>query len=114
MVFEPPALLMLVVLVAVTGYVAKNLMITWHRLRKGEPASGDRLSGLEERMRNVESATSSLLVDVTGLREKQRFMARLGERPRDAAAPASSEAEISPLVTQSIPIMPRAGSPRRS
>ncbi len=116
MFFDPRGLFMLVVLVGVTGFVAKNLMTAWYRLRRGDPSDGAQSVDLEERLRRIEAATSSLLVDVSGMKEKQRFMVRLqsGAAPKENAAAAEkrSEGDISPMVTQSIPIIPRVGSPR--
>lgn len=113
MFFEPPTLLMLTVLVAVTGFVARGIITALKGPgRDGKPAA-DRMSEMEERMRKLEAATSSLLVDVTGMREKQRFMARLGEssasRAAQPAQAAPRESDLSPMVTQSIPIVPRGG-----
>lgn len=111
MFFDPRAVFLLIVLVGVTGWVARGLMVTWYRLNKGAGEGGDRISDIEERMRKVEAATSSLLVDVSGMREKQRFMARLqaGVDSADSAAKAEQrkEGELSPMVTQSIPAIPR-------
>lgn len=113
MFLDPRALFMLVLLVGVTGWVLKGLMVTWHRLNKGDKPSTDVLNGMEDRLRNVEAATSSLLVDVTSIREKQRFMAKLQSGAEVSALPArasvGSESDISPLATQNIPIIPRAG-----
>lgn len=107
---------MLVVLVAVTGFVGKNLMMAFYRLNKGErSARSDGIAEMEERLRKIETATSSLLVDVSSMKEKQRFMARLqsGSAPREVqAAERSGEGDISPMKTQSVPIIPRAGAPR--
>ncbi len=79
---------------------------------QGKPDT-DRMGEMEERMRKIEVATSSLLVDMTGMREKQRFMARLGEssaaRQAQPAPPPSDSAELSPMMTQNIPIIPRTG-----
>lgn len=105
-------LLIMVVLAGVLGWFLKTLMISKRGI--------DRFAEMEERMRKVETATSSLLVDVSGLREKQRFMARLqaGADARDNAPhqeqrpDESYGAGASPMVTQSIPIIPRARSPR--
>lgn len=112
MLLDPRALFMLVILVGVTGWVLKGLMVTWHRLQKGDRGN-DKLVDIEERLRKVETATTSLLVDVTGMREKERFMARLqsGASARESAAKMEhrSEGDVSPLVTQNIPVMPRAG-----
>lgn len=111
MFFDPRAVFLLIVLVGVTGWVARGLMVTWHRLNKGAEG-GERMSEIEERMRKVEAATSSLLVDVSGMREKQRFMARLqaGVDSRDESSRVEQrkEGELSPMVTQSIPAIPRA------
>ncbi|MGK2960858.1 MAG: hypothetical protein ACSLFK_01790 [Gemmatimonadaceae bacterium] len=113
MFLDPRALFMLVLLVGVTGWVLKGLMVTWHRLRTGDRKAGPQLGDMESRLRNVEEATTSLLMDVSSLREKQRFMTRL------QAASASLEttgvperaagSDISPMSTQSIPVMPRMG-----
>ncbi|MEO7366415.1 MAG: hypothetical protein ABIZ36_00570 [Gemmatimonadaceae bacterium] len=116
MFFDPRALFMLVVLVVVTGFVGKNLMMAFYRLNKGEQSiRNDGTTEMEERLRKIEAATSSLLVDMSSMKEKQRFMARLqsGSAPREvSAAERSVEGEISPMKTQSIPIIPRVGSPR--
>lgn len=110
MFIDPRAVLMLVVLVGVTGLVLKSLMMTWHRISR-ERRSGDVFGEMEERLRKVEAATSSLLVDVSGMREKQRFMARLqaGADSRDNAASIHrhSDSQASPLDTQNIPIVRR-------
>ena len=114
MFFNPAELVLMIVLVVVTGYVAKNLMISWHRLQNDERPKSDRLGMIEERLRKIETATSSLLVDVSGLREKQRFMSQLQTRPREAPATAAThDNDISPMVTQNIPIVSRLGSPRQ-
>ena len=105
---------MLAVLVAVTGFVGKNLMMAFYRLNKGDQSTRkDGTAEMEERLRKIEAATSSLLVDMSSMKEKQRFMARLqsGSAPREAAS-ESSEGDISPMKTQSIPIIPRVGTPR--
>ena len=115
MFLDPRALFMLVVLVGVTGWVCKGLMLTWHRLNK-EQGAASKLAEMEERLRKVETATTSILVDVTSMREKQRFMAKLqaGAALRETVpAEPRGENDISPLVTQSIPIIPRARSPRQ-
>jgi hypothetical protein len=69
------------------------------------------MAEMEERLRKIEAATSSLLVEVSGMKEKQRFMARLqaGVPSRENAAPVESrgEGDLSPMMTQSIPISPR-------
>ncbi len=116
MFLDPRALFMLVVLVAVTGYVARGLMVSWYKLSRGEKPAGKAINEMEERLQKVEAATSSLLVDVHSMREKDRFMARLqaGAAPPQNAARQETrkEGDMSPMVTQSIPIIPRARSPR--
>ena len=114
MFFDPRALFMLAVLVAVTGFVAKSLMVSWHRLNNRETSGGDKLKSIEDRLQKIESATSSLLVDISSIREKQRFMSQLQPRPKEIPnGTKPAEGEMSPLVTQNIPIIPRAGSPRQ-
>ena len=109
MFLDPRGLFMLVVLVGVTGFVVKNVLLALHRIRAGDQAQrGDRLAAMEERLGKIEGATSSLLVDVSGIKEKQRFMARL----QSGAPPRETEGDLSPMVTQAIPIVPRIGSPR--
>lgn len=117
MFFDPRALFMLAVLVAVTGYVVKNVIFAVHRLNHGDQPRGgtNKMAEMEERLRNIEAATSSLLVDISSIKEKQRFMARLqsGAPPKEAQATEKrAEGDVSPMVTQSIPIIPRVGSPR--
>lgn len=113
MFFDPRALLLMIVLVGVTGWVTRGLLVTWYRLsREGRP-SGDGMREMEERLKKVEAATSSLIIDVTGMREKERFMARLQagvapQEPQVRPEPAKSD-ELSPMVTQNIPVIPRAG-----
>ena len=116
MFLDPRGLFMLAILVAVAGFVGKNLMMAFYRLNKGDQArENDKSVEMEERLRKIEAATSSLLVDMSSVKEKQRFMARLqsGAPPREApVVERSREGEISPMKTQSIPIVPRVGSPR--
>lgn len=116
MFFDPRGLFMLVVLVGVTGYVIKNVILTVYRLNHGEQSRGssDKMAEMEERLRKIESATSSLLVDISSIKEKQRFMARLqsGAGPKEAPVEKRPEGDVSPMVTQSIPIIPRVGNPR--
>ena len=115
MFLDPRELFMLVVLVVVAGFVGKNLMMAFYRLNRDEQSG--RKNGtdeMEERLRKIEAATSSLLVDMSSMKEKQRFMAKLesGAAPRDIPPERSAEGDISPMKTQSIPIIPRVGSPR--
>ncbi len=116
MYFDPRSLFMLVVLVAVSGLVAKSLMVTWFRLIRGDKPAAAAATETEERLRKLEAATSSLLVDVHGMREKERFMARLqaGAAPRETTPnpDTRNEGDLSPMVIQSMPAIPRAGSSR--
>ncbi len=114
MFLDPRALFMLVVLVGVTGYVVKNVILAVYRLNHGPQATGgnEKMAEMDERLRNIEAATSSLLVDISGVKEKQRFMARLqsGAAPRETpGAEKRPEGDASPMVTQ---IIPRVGNPR--
>ncbi len=115
MFFEPRVLFMLVLLVGVTGYVAKNLMVAWVRLNRGDKPKGELVVDLEDRLRKIEAATSSLLVDMSSMKEKQRFMTRLqaGTAPASTPAPAEkrNDGELDPMSTQSVPAISRAGSP---
>ena len=108
MYLDPRALLMLVVLVGVTGYVAKGLLVTWYRLSRAESPGVVKNVDVEERLRKVEAAMSSLLVDMTSMREKERFMARLQAK----GTLGEKENDVSPMVTQSVPAIPRIGSQR--
>lgn len=115
MFFDPRALFMLAVLIGVTGWVIRGLMITRYRLSRGETGPKDKRDDMEERLRKLESATSSILIDITSMREKERFMAKLnaGAAPQDATrVEPKSQLDVSPMLTQSIPINPRARSPR--
>jgi hypothetical protein len=108
MYWNPGAILMLAVLVGVTGWVIRGLMVTRHRLSNG--SSTGKVAELEDRVRKLETATTSLLVDITSMREKERFMAKLQATsgPREPAAPpAIMDSGISPMSTQSIPVIPR-------
>lgn len=114
MFLDPRALFMLVVLVGVTGYVVKNVILAVYRLNHNDQARGgnDRMVEMEERLRKIEAATSSLLVDISSIKEKQRFMARLqsGAAPKETPAPEKrAEGDVSPMVTQ---VIPRVGTPR--
>jgi hypothetical protein len=106
---NPPEIIAFALLVMAAGWVARGLLVTWYRLSRGtEKGAGDRLAQLEERVRKIEAATSSLLVDVTSLRDKQRFMSALREsHPAPPPPQATANAGPSPMVTQSIPIIPR-------
>lgn len=109
MFFDPRSLFLLIVLVGVTGWVTRGLMVSWYKLRREEKSS-TASTDLEERLRKIEAATSGLIMDVAAIREKERFMARLqasgSQNPANIETP--KEGELSPLMTQSIPVMPRA------
>ena len=102
---------MLAVLIGVTAWAIKGLMLARHRL-KSESESVKRMEEMEERLRKIEAATTSLLVDVSSMREKQRFMAKLqatGDQPPRAITTSSVSQEsiesgVSPMLTQNIPI----------
>jgi hypothetical protein len=116
MFLDPRALFMLVVLVGVTGFVVKNVILSVYRLNSNSQSRGesDRMAEMEERLRKIEAATSSLLVDISSIKEKQRFMAKLqsGSTAKEPPAQTRPEGDTSPMVTQSIPIIPRVGTPR--
>ena len=112
MFFDPRAVVLLIILVAVTGWVARGLMASWFKLRRDE-ASVSSLSSLDERLKRIEEATSGLISDVTAMREKERFMAKLqaSASTREAQAKHETrEGEPSPFVTQNIPVIPRVRS----
>jgi hypothetical protein len=113
MFFDPRAIFLLIILVGVTGWVTRGLLVTWYNLGRGGKGSSEALREMEERLKKVESATSGLIADVSGMREKERFMARLQATSSTHETQARSEnaksGELSPMATQSIPVMPRAG-----
>ena len=111
MFFDPRAIFFLIVLVAVTGWVARGLMASWYRLRREDKPAGN-MTDIEERLRKIEAATSGLITDVTAIREKERFMAKLqaSSASRETTARQEmKEGDLSPMVTQNIPVIPRAG-----
>ena len=111
MYLDPVSVFMTVVLVAVTGWVLRGLMASWFKLRK-DGTTGASLEEMDERLRKVESATTSLLLEVQTMREKERFMAKLqaSATTREIASrsePAATDGD-SPFQTQNIPVSPRA------
>ncbi len=100
----------MIVLVAVTGWVGRGLLVSWYKLRREESSATD-LGALDERLRRIEAAVSGVISDVSVMREKERFMARLqsGAASREAQSRQEStkEGDISPMSTQSIPVIPR-------
>ena len=113
MFIDPRALFMMVILVAVTGWVGRGLMVSWYKLRREEKSSTS-ATDLDERLRRIEAAVSGVITDVSAMREKERFMARLqassASRESQSRQDSMKEADISPLVTQNIPVIPRARS----
>ena len=111
MFFDPRAIFMMIVLVAVTGWVGRGLMVSWYKLRR-EEKSGSNLGDLDERLRKIEAAVSGVITDVSVMREKERFMARLQASPSSRESQSRQETpregDISPLITQNIPVIPRA------
>ena len=108
MFFDPRAVFLLILLVAVSGWVARGLMASFFKLRREEVSSSS-LRDIEERLKKIEAATSGLIMDVTAMREKERFMARLqaSASTRENQIREMKENDLSPLVTQSIPVIPR-------
>jgi hypothetical protein len=111
MFFDPRAVLLLIVLVAVSGWVARGLMASWFKLRR-EESSGSNLTDLDERLKRIEAATSGLITEVASIREKDRFMARLQASASTRESPARHDTKDgeSPFVTQNIPVIPRVRS----
>ena len=109
MYLDPRALFMLVVLVGVTGMVAKGLMVSWFKFRKESSSSGVSTE-MDERLRKIEAAMSGVIMDIAAIREKERFMQRLHtSAPREIPAKTDTpkEGELNPLVTQNIPVASR-------
>lgn len=109
MFFDPRIVVLLIILVAVSGWVARGLMASFFKLRRDDGNSSS-LAGIEERLKRIEEATSGLIMDVTAMREKERFMARLqASASTHQAQPRheTTDGEPSPLVTQNIPVVPR-------
>ena len=109
MFLDPPRIFMLILLVAVSGWVARGLMASFFKLRREDGTSAN-LMNIEERLKRIEEATSGLITDVTAIREKERFMAKLqaSASTRDAQSRhETKDGEPSPFVTQNIPVIPR-------
>src|SRR5215216_3648372 len=108
MFFDPRALFVMALLVGVTGWVVRGLMMSFYKLRRDEKApSGS--PDIEERLRKIEAAMSGVIMDVAAMREKERFMTRLQASRELQAKSDSTQSELSPLVTQNIPVIPRVG-----
>jgi len=111
MFFDPRGIFLLIVLVGVTGWVARGLMTSWYRLRRDEQSAAN-TTDLDERLRRIEAAVSGVITDVSAMREKERFMARLqasaSSQESLSRQETAKDANVSPLVTQSIPVIPRA------
>ena len=110
MFFDPRGIFLMIILVAVTGWVGRGLMVSWYKLRREEKSSSN-AADLDERLRRIESAVSGVITDVSAMREKERFMARLQasaqSREPQPRQESTKEGDISPLITQSIPVIPR-------
>ena len=112
MFFFPRGMIFLAILIGVTGWVARGLMVTWFSLRRGKTPGTEVMQDMEERLRKVEAATSGLITDMSVMREKERFMTRLkasATTHEQAAAETLKTGETSPMVRQSVPVIPRAG-----
>jgi len=107
MFFDPRGIFLLIVLVGVSGWVARGLLVSWFRLRQEEKTSTN-AGDLDERLRRIEAAVSGLITDVSTMREKDRFMARLQAAQAQVRPEPPREGELSPMTTQSIPVIPRA------
>jgi hypothetical protein len=108
MFFDPRGIVLVIVLVAVSGWVARGLLVSWYKLRREEKTASS-MGDIDERLRKIEAAVSGVITDVTAMREKDRFMARLQASKDIQSAPsASREGELSPMTTQNIPVIPRA------
>jgi hypothetical protein len=111
MFFDPRAIFLLIVLVGVTGWVARGLMVSFYKLRREEKSAAN-MGDIDDRLRRIEAAVSGVITDVTAMREKDRFMARLqasaASRETQPRQESTSEGDVSPLITQSIPVIPRA------
>ena len=109
MYLDPPRILMMILLVAVSGWVARGLMASFFKLRRDDGNAAS-LTNIEERLKRIEEATSGLIMDVTAMREKERFMAKLQASASTRESQSRYEAkegEPSPFVTQNIPVIPR-------
>lgn len=110
MYLDPRAVFMLAVLVGVTGWVIKGLMVSLFKLRR-ESASSSSLGDIDERLKKIETAMSGVIMDVAAIREKERFMARLQASSSGRETPAKNEAakdsELTPFMTQNIPVTSR-------
>jgi hypothetical protein len=108
MFFDPRAIALLIVLVAVSGWVARGLMASFFKLRRDDAPTSN-LASIDERLKRIEEATSGLIMEVTAIREKERFMAKLqaSASSRETQRHETKEGEPSPFVTQNIPVIPR-------
>lgn len=104
-------LFLMIVLVGVTGWVGRGLMVSWYKLRREEKNAAG-MAEIDERLRRIEAAVSGVITDVSAMREKERFMARLqasaSSQESLSRQTTTKEGDISPLITQSIPVIPRA------
>lgn len=122
MPFEPPFILALAILVAVSGIVMRGLLNTWLGRGQGGASAAARLANMEERIARIEDATSGLVAEFAAVRERERFMTQLVEsRARkdarttaessSAAAVTSTGDEPSPFVVQTVSAARRVPRP---
>jgi hypothetical protein len=108
MFIDPRQIYLMIVLVGVAGWVGRGLMVSWYKLRR-EEKNASSMTDIDERLRRIEAAVSGVITDVAAMREKERFMARLqASRDVQPRAESAREGELSPMTTQSIPVIPRA------
>jgi hypothetical protein len=114
MELNPVNLLLSLILVGTVGWVIRGLMASWFKLKR-EDHAGANSSDMEDRLRKIESTMASLVIEVQSIREKDRFMAKLqatASTREISGKSESSENDVSPLMTQSIPVIPRVRLPR--
>lgn len=114
MYLDPRDLVMGLIFVAVSGWVIRGIMASLYKLRR-ENKTGPNLEELDDRLKKVEAATTSILLEVQTIREKERFMARLQASATTKEIASKSHAANdgdSPFQTQNIPVIPRASIPR--
>jgi hypothetical protein len=114
MYLTPVSVFMTVVLIAASGWVIRGIMASLYKLQR-ENKTGPNLEELDDRLKKVEAATTSILLEVQTIREKERFMARLQASATTKEIAARSQAANdgdSPFQTQNIPVIPRASIQR--
>jgi hypothetical protein len=121
---NPPLVLALAVLIIATGSVLKALLNTWLGRGQGGRSAGERLAKMEERIAQIEDATSGLVAEFAAVRERERFMTQLVESRarKDARAIAESSAtpaaaapvagnDSNPFVVQTVSAVRRSARP---